>query len=817
MIGFGFMDNTIMIQAGELIDMSFGVKFGLSTLTAAAVGQLFSDASGVCFGSTVDNLVCRMFPKLQPGEIGKRITAAHLHTGSPYAARLKFLRTFSAVAGVMIGCCLGMTQLLFMDLKKAERLKALQQCRPLFVTLMEEGHELLNCQRCALYLKVDDTAGPVTDPNASDYDLWMAGMPSETNSISDSDEKLEARMRAWRTMDPDKDGYISTNDLAAVVTKMGYKPAVGQALNARNDNQVAEILASCDVKGDRINFEQFDRVMPKLIKLTNQDCRFSPKQRPLLEYVLRTGEVLRIDDVESPMLNKTGLKVDPDNMDRYRGVRTHSVLICPVIDPKTGSAIGVVECVNKYHSEAEDSSEIITSDHQQQQSSKKKARLDDEEIRKWRETCSTPSGDTEEQLEIINHALELSSANLDIDLKSDTFVAYPKPDTDDQHKYRYIQNCPPASLLEAGKRGEVKVLIICASAPRVNQVAKELEEDCGVDKSKIARVAFTGRGRRKEQKAAHDMAIKRSTICVTVPGRLSSISEYLGDVELVILDTFPDVKGLSLLSQQQTRDTLLDWLTSEITSDLRHRKGTQHLSTVNARIETVETSKIYSPHLKSRERCILVVDGFYEWSTKKDGNKIPYFIRFKNGFAEKPIPGGDGSNDDDDKASQKDDWPIDKQFWEDDRQTVREPLLMACLYAPPTTDDDPHSFTILTMDSVGPISKIHDRMPVSLTPEVAADWIDCTEASDSSLLHKIADNARHVALNDITVYEVPPLANNMRNDTPDCLLPLATWKKKQFDNGLGRFFKKQDSSTTKSKTSSSDTKEPSAKKARVEH
>lgn len=92
MIGFGFMDNTIMIQAGELIDMSFGssgivhtvsiaplflgVRFGLSTLTAAAVGQLFSDASGVCFGSTVDNLVCRLFPRLQQGEIGTIVSKA---------------------------------------------------------------------------------------------------------------------------------------------------------------------------------------------------------------------------------------------------------------------------------------------------------------------------------------------------------------------------------------------------------------------------------------------------------------------------------------------------------------------------------------------------------------------------------------------------------------------------------------------------------------------------------------------------------------------------------------------------------------------
>ncbi|KAF4663864.1 hypothetical protein FOL46_004511 [Perkinsus olseni] len=812
MIGFGFMDNTIMIQAGELIDMSFGVKFGLSTLTAAAVGQLFSDASGVCFGSTVDNLVCRLFPKLQPGEIGKRITAAHLQTGSPYAARLKFLRTFSAVAGVMIGCSLGMTQLLFMDLKKAERLKALQQCRPLFVTLMEEGHELLNCQRCALYLKVDDTAGPVTDPNTSDYDLWMAGMPSESNSISDSEEKLEARMRAWRTMDQDKDGYISTNDLAAVVTKMGYKSAVGQALNARNDNRVAEILASCKVEGDRINFEQFDRVMPKLIKLTNQDCRFSPKQRPLLEYVLRTGEVLRIDDVESPTLNKTGLRVDPDNMDRYRGVRTHSVLICPVVDPKTEPAFG------------SDNKDDTAGPPQQH----KKARLDDDKARKWRETCSAPTGVPDEQLQIIEHASELSSSTLDIELKPETFVGYPKPSTEDEHQYRYLQNCPPASLLTSGKRGQVKVLIVCASATRVNEAAKQLEEDCSIEKSKIARVSTDGGitcvGRRKEQKAAHELALKKATICVTVPGRLTSITG-LEDTELIILDTASDVKGLSLLSQQQTRDSLFEYTRnsgkpSEGSSSgercVEYMKwglqghGTQHLSTITARFETIESSRVYSPHLKRRERCVLVVDGFFEWSTKKDGSKTPYFIKFKNEVAEKSIPGGDFA----DCGTEEDDWPVQKQFWESDG-SLREPLLMACLYAPPMVDDEPHSFTILTMDSAGPVTKIHDRMPVMLTPECAAEWI---AASDSALLHKVAETARHTATQSVTAYEVPQLANNVRNDSPDCLLPLAAWKKKQFDNGLGRFFKK---ATDKRETPaperrSADAEEPSTKRTKVE-
>lgn len=43
MIGFGFMDNFIMIQAGGYIDSTLGVKFGLATMTAAAMGQVVSD------------------------------------------------------------------------------------------------------------------------------------------------------------------------------------------------------------------------------------------------------------------------------------------------------------------------------------------------------------------------------------------------------------------------------------------------------------------------------------------------------------------------------------------------------------------------------------------------------------------------------------------------------------------------------------------------------------------------------------------------------------------------------------------------------
>jgi Transmembrane protein 65 len=38
MVGFGFMDNCVMIQAGQYIDSTIGVRLGLATMTAAAAG-----------------------------------------------------------------------------------------------------------------------------------------------------------------------------------------------------------------------------------------------------------------------------------------------------------------------------------------------------------------------------------------------------------------------------------------------------------------------------------------------------------------------------------------------------------------------------------------------------------------------------------------------------------------------------------------------------------------------------------------------------------------------------------------------------------
>lgn len=46
-VGFGFLDNAIMICAGDTIDAAFGATLGLSALAAAGLGNLVSDVVGI--------------------------------------------------------------------------------------------------------------------------------------------------------------------------------------------------------------------------------------------------------------------------------------------------------------------------------------------------------------------------------------------------------------------------------------------------------------------------------------------------------------------------------------------------------------------------------------------------------------------------------------------------------------------------------------------------------------------------------------------------------------------------------------------------
>ena len=140
-VGFGFMDNIVMIQAGDLIDNSIGVTFGLSTLTAAGFGQCISDVAGFTSGGIVDAAVSKLnMPThgLSQAQLGLR------------SARI--YHTAGGCVGVVVGCLLGMCSLFFMDTDKKERERKAKELKTIFETITRDGSKLVRAERCSLWI-----------------------------------------------------------------------------------------------------------------------------------------------------------------------------------------------------------------------------------------------------------------------------------------------------------------------------------------------------------------------------------------------------------------------------------------------------------------------------------------------------------------------------------------------------------------------------------------------------------------------------------------------------------------------------------------
>ncbi|XP_001599373.1 uncharacterized protein LOC100114325 isoform X1 [Nasonia vitripennis] len=102
-VGFGFLDNAIMIIAGDSIEATMGVFISLSTMTAAAFGNTISDILGIGSAFYVELLAQKIGfepPKLTP-----------IQLDLPKSRRAA---NFGRVFGVTIGCLLGMLPLLIL-------------------------------------------------------------------------------------------------------------------------------------------------------------------------------------------------------------------------------------------------------------------------------------------------------------------------------------------------------------------------------------------------------------------------------------------------------------------------------------------------------------------------------------------------------------------------------------------------------------------------------------------------------------------------------------------------------------------------------
>ncbi|ULE33564.1 SOS response-associated peptidase [Mycobacterium sp. IDR2000157661] len=157
---------------------------------------------------------------------------------------------------------------------------------------------------------------------------------------------------------------------------------------------------------------------------------------------------------------------------------------------------------------------------------------------------------------------------------------------------------------------------------------------------------------------------------------------------------------------------------------------------INARSEKLTTSPVFRTSARNK-RCLVPMDGWYEWQKKGDakGPKTPYYM-----YA------GDG-----------------------------EPLFMAGLWstwrpregsAAASSEPPLLSCTIITTDAAGQLAEIHDRMPLTISADDWDRWLDPDAPIDEGLLRGHGD------LDRVEIREVSRLVNNVRNNGPELIEPV---------------------------------------------
>ena len=149
---------------------------------------------------------------------------------------------------------------------------------------------------------------------------------------------------------------------------------------------------------------------------------------------------------------------------------------------------------------------------------------------------------------------------------------------------------------------------------------------------------------------------------------------------------------------------------------------------INAKCETVDRLPMFRDAYR-RRRCLLPVDGFYEWKAIKGQKaKQPYAIAMKDG---KPFGiGGLWEN------------------WED-----------------PSSGEWTRTFAVITTDANELVAEIHDRMPLILAPADYSRWLS-TEPDPRDLL-------RPFPAEPMRIWPISTRVNKPENDEPSLLEPVA--------------------------------------------
>lgn len=149
---------------------------------------------------------------------------------------------------------------------------------------------------------------------------------------------------------------------------------------------------------------------------------------------------------------------------------------------------------------------------------------------------------------------------------------------------------------------------------------------------------------------------------------------------------------------------------------------------INARSETVSEKPSFRQAFRDR-RALIPMNGWYEWA-RNHGQKQPYYHHAQDN----PLIMAAGL----------------REYWTDK-----------------SSGEQIQSFTMLTQQAYDQVADVHHRMPVLISPEHYADWLNPAEHHKDHLNQLITDQPKF----DIELYPVSTRMNNARYQDPDCMSP----------------------------------------------
>jgi putative SOS response-associated peptidase YedK len=163
---------------------------------------------------------------------------------------------------------------------------------------------------------------------------------------------------------------------------------------------------------------------------------------------------------------------------------------------------------------------------------------------------------------------------------------------------------------------------------------------------------------------------------------------------------------------------------------------------INARSETVQDKRSFADAYESR-RCLVPVDGFYEWVDQSNG-KQPYRVAFE------------------------DDRPFAVAgLWERWQEPTRQTGLAEFGSDEESEESTPlETFTILTTEPNELVSDLHHRMAVMIPSEQESEWLHGDPESLVNLLEPYPDD-------ELTAYPVSDRVNNPATDEPSLVEPVS--------------------------------------------